>query len=233
MAVDGVSSTANTYSSSRDAIENPAGVLDKDAFLNLFLEELQNQDPTAPMEADKILEQTAQLTQLETNEQLKETLNQLSGIVEASTDNNKQFNAVSSIGKLVDTELTTMELEDGKEVEFELYFDKPIKTGFIEILDEDGETVRSFAIDDLEGQSGMLTFEWDGTDDDGRLLADGAYSVESTYRTPVEGDEDGEGEEMTTMLGRGVVDSVRFDNGKTLLKVGGSYIPMSNVLQFS
>lgn len=234
MAVTGVdSSTSTTYTSSTDSYENPDSILSKDDFLMLFLQELQNQDPTAPMEADKILEQTAQLTQLETNEQLKDTLDQLSAVVEASSDNNKQFNAVSGIGKLVDSELTTMDLEDGEAVKFELYYDQPIKTGFVEILNEDGETVRSFSIDELEGQSGMLSFEWDGTDDDGRLLADGSYSVESTYRTPDEADPEGEGEEMTTVLGRGIVESVRFDNGETLLKVGSSYIPMSSITQFS
>lgn len=36
--------------------------------MKLFLEQLKNQDPTAPMETDKIITQTAQLTQVEMQE---------------------------------------------------------------------------------------------------------------------------------------------------------------------
>ena len=48
--------------------------LDKDAFLKLFLEQLKAQDPTAPMETNQILEQSAMMTQIEMQQQMKENI---------------------------------------------------------------------------------------------------------------------------------------------------------------
>lgn len=56
--------------------------LDKDAFLKLFLEQLKAQDPTAPMETNQILEQSAMMTQIEMQQQMKETLASMTESIE-------------------------------------------------------------------------------------------------------------------------------------------------------
>ncbi len=63
--------------------------LDKDAFLKLFLEQLKAQDPTAPMETNQILEQSAMMTQIEQQQQMKQTL-------ETMTDSIKQMSESST-----------------------------------------------------------------------------------------------------------------------------------------
>ena len=61
---------------------NPHAQLDKDAFMKLLLTELQYQDPTSPMDSEKMLTQTSQLATLETQENTNQMM--------------KSFRAVSS-----------------------------------------------------------------------------------------------------------------------------------------
>lgn len=227
MAVDGVSSATNTYASSSDSYENPGSVLDKDAFLQLFLEELSNQDPTSPMENEKILEQTAMLTELETNEQFKEVLEELSDVISESQEANKQFNAVSVIGKVIETDYNAISLEAGGSVDFEVYFDYPISDGTLEISNESGEVVRSVPLDEMVGQEGYIDFNWDGSGNDGSYQATGTYSIEVTYTSDsVEGD-------LTTRAGRGLVTSIVYEDGETLLHMGSNFVPMSEAVSIT
>lgn len=62
--------------------------LDRDAFMKLFLEQLKNQDPTAPMETDKIITQTAQLTQVEMQEESKRTMHDVKAAMESTKETN-------------------------------------------------------------------------------------------------------------------------------------------------
>ncbi|ANV98701.1 flagellar basal body rod modification protein [Helicobacter enhydrae] len=65
--------------------------LDNDAFMKLFLEQLKNQDPTAPMETDKIITQTAQLTQVEMMEQNKKTMIEVAEAMKSTKEVNSEL----------------------------------------------------------------------------------------------------------------------------------------------
>ena len=58
--------------------------LGTEAFMRLFLEQLKNQDPTAPMETDTLITQTAQLTQVEMLEQNKKTMMEVDDAMNAT-----------------------------------------------------------------------------------------------------------------------------------------------------
>ncbi|WP_291950165.1 flagellar hook capping FlgD N-terminal domain-containing protein [Campylobacter sp.] len=84
-------------------ISNPKAELDKDAFLKLLLIELQHQDPTDPMDTEKMLTQTAQLSALEMQDNTNKTMTQLvsamtklQNSIAASTG----MNALAAVGKL-------------------------------------------------------------------------------------------------------------------------------------
>ena len=51
-------STNSTTNSTSSSSKKTNSMLDKDAFLKLLLIEMQNQDPTDPMDTDKMLTQT-------------------------------------------------------------------------------------------------------------------------------------------------------------------------------
>lgn len=90
------SSSSNSSSSTTDEVTSPTdnpshatkpkddnNTLDKDAFLRLFLEQLKAQDPTSPMETNQILEQSAMMTQIEMQQQMKETLESMTEAIES------------------------------------------------------------------------------------------------------------------------------------------------------
>ncbi|WP_163533569.1 flagellar hook assembly protein FlgD [Helicobacter suis] len=78
-----------------------ANGLNKDAFMKLFLEQLKNQDPTAPMETDKIISQTAQLSQVEMQEENKKAMKEVADAMQSTKETNKSLK--DSQGKLQDT----------------------------------------------------------------------------------------------------------------------------------
>ncbi|AJC85415.1 flagellar hook assembly protein FlgD [Campylobacter peloridis] len=84
-------------------VSNPKAELDKDAFLKLLLIELQHQDPTDPMDTEKMLTQTAQLSALEMQDNTNKTMTQLvnamtklQNSIAASTG----MSALAAVGKL-------------------------------------------------------------------------------------------------------------------------------------
>lgn len=217
-----VSNITNQISSASAGITtNPGSVLDKDSFMKLMLVELQYQDPTSPMDSEKILTQTSQLATLESADNTNQTLEDLA----AQLSTNQNFAAVSVIGKMASLGSNAVTLEKGSAAQFEVYFENEIKDGTLSIKDENGDTVRTVSLSDQAGESGVLAFQWDGTDNDGTLLDSGNYSVEASYV-------DSNNAAQSTQFGIYPVESVRYDNGSPLVKLGSSYIPMDQVVEF-
>jgi flagellar basal-body rod modification protein FlgD len=188
--------------------------------MKLFLTELQYQDPTAPMETKDMLEQTSQLTQLQTNQDLKDSLTSLTKSLGTST----QFSAINMIGKMADTGANGFAVTDAanltSDIPFDLYFDDNYKSATVKIKDQNGNVVRSFLLDG--GQKGLQGFKWDGKDDSGNPVNDGQYYISADYTTT-------DFKNKTTMLGVYPVDSVKFDDGKALVKVDNKYIPLDKI----
>lgn len=89
------STTDNPAHAVKEKADNNS--LDKDAFLKLFLEQLKAQDPTAPMETNQILEQSAMMTQIEQQQQMKETLESMTESIE------KMAKSAESLAKFQET----------------------------------------------------------------------------------------------------------------------------------
>ena len=217
-------STINTNSyittsyNQTDIAANPDGILGKDDFMMLLLTELQYQDPTDPMDTEKILTQTSQLATLEsqenTNKLLENLANQLSS--------NQSFSMVSAIGKMASIGTNEIPLSEGSPVTFEMYFQDDIQSGTIEITDRNGNIVKTFPL--VAQSGGVLAFEWDGLDDSGNQMPEGFYSITANYLNS-------ENIEKETEYGVYPIESVRFDGGETYLKLGSSYVPMSYIVE--
>jgi flagellar basal-body rod modification protein FlgD len=208
--------TAPTVSSS-DFVYNPNSELDKDAFLQLFLKELEMQDPTDPMDTEKMLEQTAYLSTMEMNENMQSTLDRLSNVITASLD----FSATSLIGKMADTGYRYLNVTDeDSSLAFELYFGDDISSGEVEIKDQYGNIVKTFPLE--AHTKGILSFEWDLTNDAGERVDSGSYEVTATYTSP-------DGTTHTTALGAYPVESVRFEGDEPEVKLGSNYYPLSQI----
>ncbi len=191
-------------------------ILGKDDFMTLLLVELQHQDPTEPMDSEKILSQTSQLATLEASENTNKALADLA----ASLSNSQQFGTIAAIGKTADIGSNAIVLDEGSDTTFEIYFPDDVEQGNVEILDVNGNTLKT--LDVGTNPKGVYQFTWDGTDASGNAVDSGMYYATASYTNP-------SGTALTTRVGAYPIESVRFDAGKTLLKVGSNYVPLENI----
>jgi flagellar basal-body rod modification protein FlgD len=212
--------TSNSYGTATTTASGNVGedksILGKDDFLKLLLVELQNQDPTNPQDSDKILQQTSELASLEASTNTNKALENLS----TSMSNSSQFSAISTIGKMADMGTDSVILDGGTPIEFGIYFPDALQTGEIKIKNNQGITVDTISISNLE--KGTNNFEWDGRDKSGNAFEDGYYSVEASYSTY-------SGEIKEAKFGLYPVEAVRFNGGEAEVRLGTSYVPLSSV----
>ena len=203
--------------------------LGKDDFMKLLLIQLQYQDPTEPMDTEKILTQTSQLAALEASDNTKTALENLT----ASLGNAQQFSTIGAIGKRADLGSDAIAHDEGSSATFELYFPEDAYTGVIEISDGEGNVVAKMNIQDQkdsEGKpiemhpAGVYQFTWDGKDSNGKSITSGIYHVNASYK-------DENNLTQKTRVGAYPIESVRFDGGTTYLKLGSSYVPLENVVE--
>ena len=217
-----IPSVSKTTSS--DFVSNPDAELKSDDFMKLFLTELQYQDPTSPMETSDMLNQTSQLTQLQTNQDLSKSLNQLTTNMNQST----QFSSISMIGKIANTGNDGFQVTDAKnltkDIPFDLYFKDNYIDATLKISDVNGNVVRQIDLDSADG--GVKNFRWDGKDDNGNPVNDGVYAVTADYTTQND-------EKLTTKMGIYPINSVRFENSEAYVKLGDNYLPLSSIKEIS
>ena len=191
-------------------------------FLTLLVTQLQNQDPLNPMDNAEVTSQIAQLSTVNGINQLNNTLLALSGQMDMS----QSMQAANLIGKdvLVPGEKISLGSteEDGVR--------SPVATPFgvdlisdaakmvVTILDASGKAVRQI---ELEGphSAGVFSMHWDGKDDSGLPVGDGAYTVQVAAM-------DADGEPVASeALRSGRVSSVAYASTGLQLELGlaGTY----------
>jgi len=219
MAINSVGDNLATYGeyTTTEEVEDKTE-LDNDDFMTLLLVELQNQDPTEPMDSETILNQTSQLATLESAENTNRALEDLA----ASLGTSQQYSTIAAIGKTADLGSNAIGHDEGSISTFEVYFPEEIATGNIEILDSEGTIVSTMEIE--PNPSGVYQFDWDGTLSSGDAATSGVYYITASYN-------DSEGTAQTTRMGAYPIESVRFEGSDTLVKVGSSYINIEDVVE--
>jgi len=218
--------TTNTTTSTAAVDKTKLG---KDDFMKLLLVQLQYQDPTSPMDSEKILTQTSQLASLESADNTKTALEKLS----TAFSNTKEFSTVAAIGKTADLGSNAISHDEGASSTFEVYFPQDVKSGTVEILDSNGNVVGEMPMKDKDGNilgtsgtevsaAGVYKFNWDGTLNNGTKAKSGVYHITASYKNASD-------TALTTRMGTYPIEAVRFDNGNTSVKVGSNYVALNQV----
>jgi len=202
---------------SNDTVFNPKSKLDSQAFMKLFIAELEHQDPTKPMDTDKMIEQTSQMSNLEMNTTMQKTLNNLATQLSQS----QTLNTINTIGKMADTGNRYIDVtDDDKSKSFDLYFGNDIQSGNVVIKDKSGDIIKTIPLN--AHSKGVLSFDWDLRDSDGKRVPSDTYEVTAEFKSP-------DGTSHKTALGAYPIEAVKFDKGKALAKLGDNYVPFDQI----
>ena len=218
MAINAIgqdNSIYGNYKTTADVVTDKTK-LSNDDFMTLLLVELQNQDPTEPTDTEQILSQTSELASLESTDKTNKALEDLSKSMAASSG----LSAISAIGKTADIGSDSISVSKDSDTTFELYFPQDIASGSISITDSDGNVVKTVSA--TKGESGVYSYTWDGRDSDGDRVDEGIYHVSADYTNAA-------GDTLKTKVGTYPIESVRFDDGKALVKLGSNYMPLESL----
>ena len=135
-------------------------------FLKLLMTQLQNQDPTSPMDTNQF---TSQLVQYSSVEQQIATNTSLTQLIQL-TQGGEVLQASSLVGKPVTVTSDRIALQGGKgAVQFDTASAEPVSIG---IYSDAGAKLREATLTSTPGHN---TWSWDGKDDGGNAVPDGAY----------------------------------------------------------
>jgi len=211
-----VTSTTSTKSatSTTDAIKKD---LDKDAFLQLLVAQMKNQDPTQAQDPNQMVQQMTSFSALE---QAQNT-NALLKTLQTQNQAMLQTQAVGLVGKTVETSSSQFELANGNAA-MKLNLDAQSNVSIL-VKDAQGTLVATINQGNLSGGSHNL--QWNGKDGNGNALPDGTYTATISAK-------DASGQSVNGSLSSKVkVDSVVFNSGDAYIVAGGKQIALSNVTQ--
>jgi flagellar basal-body rod modification protein FlgD len=187
-------------------------------FLQMLTTELQNQDPTSPMDATQFTNQLVSFSQLEQQLQTNASLTTLVA--------DQQSNALSStlgyLGHNILASGDSVEL-DGKSAST-IYYTLPSQasTATMTVTDSSGATVRTLAVPTAMG---LNTVSFDGTEDGNAALPAGdyTYSIQATSST-------GAAVSASTYT-NGKVTAIDSSTGTTVLHLGNLLVNSSSVVE--
>ncbi|MGC9196528.1 MAG: flagellar hook assembly protein FlgD [Syntrophobacteraceae bacterium] len=202
------------------------GALSEQDFLTLFTAQLQNQDPTNPMQSYELASQLAQFT---TVEQLTQANSALNGIEQYSGGiNNGQISSL--VGKNITAQDNTMNVSSGSVTNSLNYTLSAPSTVTYTVANSNGDTIYTGSLGSQS--SGSYTLPWNATDSSGNTVADGSYTVTVTA-TPTDGSSAAASVPTTI---QGLVSSCNLSANPptyTLSGANATQIPVSSVLQVS
>ncbi|WP_419708901.1 flagellar hook assembly protein FlgD [Pseudomonas sp. NFX224] len=148
--------------------------LGKDAFLQLLVTQLKNQNPLEPQDNGEFVAQLAQFSSLEGITTLNDTVSGL-----ASNYNSSQaLQASSLVGRSVIAPGDKAVVDTTKSLSGTVVIPASVSAATLKITDSEGKTVRTI---DLGSQNaGNTSFIWDGKNDAGETVPAGTYTFGAT-----------------------------------------------------
>ena len=212
MSVAPVSSSTPSTGAS-DAMKQLSGNFD--TFLTLLTTQLKNQDPTSPMDSNQFTQQLVQFSQVEqqidTNTNLKSLIAQ--GQTQAGTA------AATYLGKKVSVTNGQGSLADGA-ANWSYTLNGTAATVGLTVTDANNKVVYASAGETAQGSH---AFTWDGKDNNGNALPDGAYKLTVTAK-------DGAGNDVAnSVASAGVVSQIDMTSGAPQLVIGNMEVVVADI----
>jgi flagellar basal-body rod modification protein FlgD len=219
----GTGSSGNTGSAGSTPAAS-AGTLGGTDFLTLMLAQLQNQDPTSPVDSNTFLSQLAELSEVQGITSLNTSFTTLS----SSLSSSQALQASSLLGHQALVSSSTATLAAGATVTGAVNVPQTTSQVVLSISNSSGALVSQI---NLGAQSsGLANFSWNGTTSNGSQAPAGTYTLSAQYAGATSG-----GTAATTLV-NGTVESVSMGAGSTglTLNVAGiGSVPFSSVQQIS
>jgi flagellar basal-body rod modification protein FlgD len=148
--------------------------LGKDAFLQLLVTQLKNQNPLDPQDNSAFVAQLAQFSSLEGITTLNDSVTSLSSSYKSS----QALQASSLVGRSVVAQTGSAYVDTTKSLTGTAVIPTSVAGATVTINDKDGKTVKTI---DLGSQAaGNATFVWDGTDTSGAKVDPGTYTFKAS-----------------------------------------------------
>jgi flagellar basal-body rod modification protein FlgD len=183
-------------------------------FLQLLTTQLQNQDPTSPLDTNQFTQQLVEFAQVE--QQLKSN-DQLSTLVSLQ-QTAQQTQALSFVGATVAVDGNSAQLKNSQAT-WNYSPTKPA-AATITITNSTGQTVFS---NSFTAQAGQQKFTWDGHGNDGTQWPDGTYKLAINAV-----DASGQPVDISTEVD-GTIDSVDLTQTPPLLSVDGQTFTLNQI----
>ncbi|HUK66220.1 MAG TPA: flagellar hook capping FlgD N-terminal domain-containing protein [Anaeromyxobacteraceae bacterium] len=211
---------AATSGSSSASSATGSSALGENDFLTLLTTELQNQDPTQPVDDTQFVAELAQFSSLE---QLQNIGTQLNTLITASSSSSEMA-AASLIGKQVAYDATGVDLVSGTPPSIQVQLASPAAVTAV-VTDSSGSVVKSLNLG--YQNAGVFSLGWDGTNSSGTALPSGSYGLSLTATAS-----DGSAVSVQAQA-MGTVQGVTYSNNTPEVVIGTQVVPLSNVIEIT
>jgi flagellar basal-body rod modification protein FlgD len=186
-------------------------------FLKLLTTQLQNQDPTSPMDSNQFTQQLVMYSQVEQQIASNDNLTKLIALGQNQTSNL----AMSYLGKNVVLSDGTGLLTSSK-ADWTYGLNNDAAATMLTVKNSSGQVVYSKQVDAAGNTAGTHDFSWDGKDSNGDPEADGLYTlvVSSTAK-------DGSAV-SSSIASKALVSGVDLSGTSPQLVIGSSEVPLSS-----
>jgi flagellar basal-body rod modification protein FlgD len=206
------SSTTNSSSSSSSAGINIAGNFQ--TFLTLLTTQLQNQDPTNPLDTNQFTQQLVEFAQVEQQINSNTQLSTLVSLQQSA----QSTQVLNFVGDTVTVNSNAAQLTNGQ-TSWTFSSPQPA-SATVNISNSTGQVVYSGAV---TMQTGTNTFNWNGQGNNGTQWPDGTYTAAVTAQSA-----SGQSVGVSTIVS-GVVNSVDLTKTPPTLSVNGQSFTISQI----
>ncbi|HEV3431809.1 MAG TPA: flagellar hook assembly protein FlgD [Paraburkholderia sp.] len=214
--MNGTSSASSSTSST--STSGTSGSDLQQTFLQLLVAQLQNQDPTDPMDSSQMTSQLAQINTVSGIANLNTSLSSLS--TQLSAGQNAQ--SALLIGSTVLAAGSTAAVSSGSAPQLGVQLSSAASDVKITITNSAGKVVNTL---DLGAQSaGTIPVTWNGTDSTGATVADGNYTISASATV------NGQATSATALVASKVDAVIQQSDGTAGLSLAnGKTVPLSSV----